>query len=139
MTLTILCKELKNWFCTEKLFGVFEIVDGTLTIPSLKEGQFFRIVGSVFNDGVYQYPATNLVDEEFDGAIWAMAVPNILVDLIDEINTWETENAKVLNSPYQSESFGGYSYSKESGGGTSNGVITWQSHFASSLNKWRKI
>lgn len=138
MTLTILCKELKNWFCIDRHFGTFEIVNGTLTIPSLKEGQFFRIVGSVFNDGVHQYPASDLQDEEFDGAIWEMAVPQEIIDLSEEISNWESENAKVLNSPYQSESFGGYSYSKESGSGT-NGVITWQSHFASSLNRWRKI
>ena len=138
MTLTDFCMEIKNWFETEKRFGEFIISDGTLAISSLQDGQDFRIIGSIFNDGVYQYPATNLHDETFDGAVWEMAVPKDVLDLITQINEWETQNASVLNSPYQSESFGGYSYSKESGG-SSGGAITWQSHFANQLNKWRKI
>jgi hypothetical protein len=49
---------------------------------------------------------------------------------------WELANADSINSPYQSESFGGYSYSKESGG---EGGMNWKTHFANELWKWRKI
>ena len=45
-------------------------------------------------------------------------------------------------SPFNSESFGGYSYSK-SGGSSSSGNVdlsgTWQGAFADRLNNWRKI
>ena len=137
MTLTTLCKELNNWFETKKRFGKFKVEDGTIVVPSLQDGQYFRIAGSVFNDGVYKYPVSDLKDEVFDGAIWEMAVPKEIEDLAEEISSWITSNADVLNSPYQSESFGGYSYSKASG--TDGGTISWQSNFSSQLNKWRKI
>ena len=40
-------------------------------------------------------------------------------------------------SPYTSESFGGYSYTKAT---DANGApIGWQKAFASRLNKWRKL
>ena len=140
MTLTDFCRETKNWFEVNKYFGVFEISGNTLEISSLQDGQFFRIIGSIFNDGIYKYPATNLTDEKFDGAIWPMAVPKEVSDLIDEITAWEDQNADAINSPYQSESFGGYSYSKISSAATnSDGLINWQQHFAKKLNKWRKV
>jgi hypothetical protein len=103
----------------------------------LQEGQYFRIVGSVFNDGVYKYPATELKDEVFNGGIWEMAIPKELIELSTEIENWNNNNTSVLNSPYQSESFGGYSYTKKSG--TNGGDLTWQSQFASQLNQWRKV
>lgn len=142
--LSVLCREIKNWFETEKLFGDFVINDGTLTLEKAQEGQYFRIVGSVFNDGVYQYPALNLSDEVFNGAIWLMAVPKEVIDLSNEIDEWNSLYGGIdsaLMSPYNSESFGGYSYSK-SGGGSSDGTNkagTWQGVFASRLNQWRKI
>lgn len=139
MKLTELCRELKNWFEKEKIFDTFVIEDGTLTLTDAKEGQYFRIVGSVFNDGVYQYPATGLTDETFDGAIWLMAVPKEVIDKVDEMTRWETDNAQAINSPYTSESFGGYSYSKSSGDGSGASSASWQGHFASWLNKYRKI
>lgn len=142
--LSALCREIKNWFETEKLFGDFVIKDGALTLEKAQEGQYFRIVGSVFNDGVYQYPALNLSDEVFNGAIWLMAVPKEVIDLSNEIDEWNNLYGGIdsaLMSPYNSESFGGYSYSK-SGGGSSDGTSkagTWQGVFASRLNQWRKI
>lgn len=144
--LTELCKEINNWFDKKRYFGTFAVEDGVLTGSfSLQEGQYFRIVGSVFNDGVYQYPATELVDETFDGAIWAMAVPSEVIALAKEIKEWADKYLGVDSaamSPFNSESFGGYSYSK-SGGSSSSGNVdlsgTWQGAFADRLNHWRKI
>lgn len=146
--LTELCKELNNWFDVKRLFGKFEIQDGELVgmDDRLQEGQYFRIVGSIFNDGVYQYPATELTDEEFDGAVWAMAVPPSVVDLAEQISDWQGKYGgvgSVAMSPFQSESFGGYSYTKKSGSGSSDSGTdnsgTWQGAFASKLNLWRKV
>lgn len=139
MKLTELCRELKNWFEQEKIFDTFSIEDGKLALDKAKVGQYFRIVGSVFNDGVYQYPATGLTDETFDGAVWLMAVPKEVLDKVNEMTQWETDNAQAINSPYTSESFGGYSYSKSSGDGSGASSASWQGHFASWLNKYRKI
>ena len=147
--LTELCQELRNWFDKERYFGTFTIEGGQLTDCSyLQNGQYYRIIGSVFNDGVYCWPEDDLVDESFEGAIWAMAVPPAVIALSDKIDEWtdKYDGADSANmSPYSSESFGGYSYSKASGGGSSasrnrgNGAPTWQSMFANELNKWRKI
>lgn len=146
--LTELCQELRNWFEKDKHFGTFTISGGQLTnCPYLQDGQYFRIVGSIFNDGVHQWPSDDLIDESFKGAIWAMAVPPAVVALCDDIEAWEAKYGGVdgvLMSPYSSESFGGYSYTKASGSSDSRGSrgstsLTWQSAFASRLNNWRKI
>lgn len=140
--LTELCEELKNWFERDKYIGTFTIESGEIAVPvgSLRDGQFFRIIGSVFNDGVHQYPATDLHDEVFEGAIWAMAVPPAVIELSEEIAAWIEKYDNVVSSPYASESFGGYSYSKASSGqGSAASGPTWQSVYASKLNRYRKI
>lgn len=144
VTITDFCDEVNNWFDVDRQFGKFTVADGKLIgVTGLLENQFFRIIGSIFNDGVYQNTdKLELQDEpEFDGAVWLMAVPPRVLDILADMNTWETDNKAVIDSPYQSESFGGYSYSKggAGSGGDSNGNITWQSHFASALNRYRKI
>lgn len=144
--LTELCKEINNWFEYAKFFGTFTIKNNVITGSySLQENQYFRIVGSVFNDGVYQFGDADLEDETFTGAIWAMAVPKEVIALADDIKEWTDKYQSidsVAMSPFNSESFGGYSYSKSSGGSSSGNVDlsgTWQGAFADRLNHWRKI
>ncbi len=133
-----ICREINNYFDVERIFDNFTISGGSIDLP-LQEGQYFRIIGSIFNDGVYQYgEELDLKDETFDGAIWAMAVPNQVIALSEEINQWILDNSEILSSPYQSESFGGYSYSLKNSSSSDDGALTWQSHFASRLNVWRK-
>lgn len=138
MTIEAFCAEVNNYFDHDRQFGLFTVEDGTLAVKGAQEGQYIRIVGSVFNDGVYQYPVTGLTDETFDGAVWLLAIPGDVVSFVDEVTAWETANADAINSPFQSESFGGYSCSK---GSASNGgdSAAWQNHFSSRLNRWRKI
>lgn len=133
---------IHNYFIKEVYRGTFKIESGDLTVDFLQNGQYFKIVGSVFNDGVHKYLDTEdvLTSEEFEGEIWAMAVPKAILDLAVEIKEWVDEYGSVLNSPYQSESFGGYSYSKASGSGKGgNTQFTWQDKFGSQLNAYRKI
>lgn len=131
---------IRNWFTVEGGIhsGTFSIKGGGITLPFLVDGQYFRIIGSVFNDGLHQYPAADLVDEEFSGAIWALAIPPAVVDLADEIQKWQAKNGEVASSPFSSESFGGYSYSKATDAET-GGAVTWQSAFKRQLSAWRKI
>ncbi len=143
MTVSELCAELNNWFERGVKSGTFEIRGGVLDVDFLLNGQYFRIVGSVFNDGVYTYPEDKLTDETFSGEIWAMAVPPDVISLLDRINDWVDKNGAAINSPYSSESFGGYSYtltgqSDNSGSATSAGT-TWQAKFRTELNKYRKV
>lgn len=137
MDLTNLCAELRNYFETKKRFGTFTISGGSIS-PSdfLQDGQYFRIVGSVFNDGVYRYPAHDLVDETFNGAVWAMAVPPAVIDLATEIEEYNKSDVG-KPSPYISENFGGYGYTKATD--VNGAPIGWQKVFASRLNRWRKL
>lgn len=145
--LTQICQYLRNWFEREKIHGNFVVSGGVLTYADgtalpLLTGQYYRICGSVFNDGVHVFDDADLTDEPvFFGAVWAMAVPPDLVALSEEITGWNTANAAALASPYQSESFGGYSYSLKSGGSAdgASGGLTWQTQFAARLAPWRKI
>lgn len=136
--LTEVCAEIRNYFVKDIHNGTFEIVGGKITpLDFIQENQYFRIVGSVFNDGVYKNTADLvLTDEIFSGSVWAMAVPPSVVALAEEIKKYnESDEAKP--SAYTSESFGGYSYSKAT---DENGApIGWKKVFANRLNKYRRI
>ena len=148
--LSELCHYMNNYFDRDqpKLTGGVNIEDGLLNWSDLgKEpvaGQYYRITGSVLNDGVHKHPADDLVDETFDGMISLMAVPKAVVALNEEIDQWIALYGKpdsAAMSPYQSESFGGYSYSKggarsDSGGST---ATTWQDVFKNRLAQWVRI
>ena len=131
---------IRNWFTVDGgiYSGTFTIKDGGIALPFLANGQYFRILGSVFNDGLHQYPEDDLTDETFNGTIWALAIPKAVIDLADEIQNWQEKNGEASVSPYQSESFGGYSYSKATDAET-GGAVTWQSAFKKQLSAWRKI
>ena len=137
--LTEICAELRNWFVVPNGVHIqtYTISGGSIApLDFLQEGQYFRIIGSVFNDGVHQYPAADLTDEIFHGAVWAMAVPPTLIALSAEIEEYNKSDAGKA-SPYISENFGGYGYTKATG---SNGkVLTWKSVFADALNRYRKL
>lgn len=112
----------------------YTISDGTLSLDGVSDGQYIRIFGSVFNDGVYQYPLSGLTDEVFTGYVIPLAVPKAVVSLADEIGEWTKSNQPTA---YTSESFGGYSYNKATG---ANGTAaTWREVFASDLAPYRKM
>ena len=137
--LTEICAELRNWFVVPNGVHIqtYTISGGSISpLDFLQEGQYFRIIGSVFNDGVHQYPAADLTDEVFHGAVWAMAVPPTLIALSAEIEEYNKSDAGKA-SPYTSESFGGYSYTRAT---DENGApIGWQKAFESRLSRWRKL
>ena len=142
--LSEVCAYLRNYFDNGQphTFGEIEIRNGALFTPcNLKAGQYFRIIGSTFNDGVYQFPTTALNNDEiFNGAVWGMAVPPDLIDLIAEMEAWKTNNAYALNTPYQSESKADYSYSlKSSGNSADGGAMTVINQFSGRLARWRKL
>ena len=145
LDLTDFCDVTRNWFETEKHFGTFIINNGDITDVAdfVQYGQYYRIVGSAFNDGVYQYPATGALSETFTGAIWVMAVPPAVITLVKKIQEWETKYgaSEAANSPFQSESFGGYSYTKANNSTAtgSDTTVSWQKQFKNQLKRWRKI
>ena len=140
--MTELCEYLNNYFWRVKSNVHITISGGTFQDELLKEGQYFRIIGSLFNDGVHVYPATDLQDEEFEGSIWSMAVPKTVIDLASEIKTWrekyENVNSEAM-SPFASESFGNYSYSKQTATPGSSNPNDWKTVFASRLAPYRRL
>lgn len=133
-----ICAYIHNYFEHTSASGTFTIENGVLVDgPGIMPGQYFHIRGSVFNDGVHLI-SDQLTDETFTGTITLMAVPKAVLELSEDISAWVEQNAQVMNSPYQSESFGGYSYTKASGSGGADGA-DWRSVFSTRLNQWRKL
>lgn len=137
------CAECKNYFIQKDVdihASNYTVTNGQIgPVPFLKDGQYYRIVGSALNDGVYKHGTddTDLADEDFYGAVWAMRVPRDFVALVDDITAWESENASALSGPYASESFGGYSYSKATS--ANGGAYTWRDQFKNRLNAYRRL
>jgi hypothetical protein len=123
--LTELCQELHNWFDRERYTGTFTIEGGNITADFLQTGQYFRIIGSIFNDGVFKYGDADLTDETFEGAVWALAIPAPVIKLATEIAAWRVkyEGAdSAAMSPFNSESFGGYTLTTSKSATSSNRV-----------------
>ena len=128
---------LHNWFPARngKHAGAFVIASGVLSPDiGLVSGQYYRIRGSVFNDGLHRVDGGEVLnDEEFTGEVWALAIPKAVQELAEEIAAWRESNPETDKT---SESFGGYSYSR--GQSASGGVGGWQAAFAGRLNAWRR-
>lgn len=155
MDITEVCMECRNFFApANKKEDRFFIHAGTFTISGhnitpldfIQQGQYFRIVGSAMNDGVYCNDSESLAiltDETFTGTIWEMSVPRAFLKLCEDIDAWRTKNESADSanmSPYMAESFAGYSYQKGAGASANGGAaISWQGQFAKRLNAWRRI
>ena len=153
--LTEICGYLKNWFDIDEYHRKYPRLEGSFTISNntlpelddlLVKGQCFYIYGSFLNDGVYIYnDDLKLRDERFKGFIQSMKIPSELLNICAEIEAWQEKYGGVNSqamSPYNSESFGGYSYSKSAGNSSNTGNVSASdpiSMFASRLNKWRKL
>lgn len=147
-TIFRVCLYLRNWFDRNQTHyrGEITISNGALSETyGLKAGQYFRIVNSSNNEGVYIYPVTTLTDETFTGIIVGMSIPLPVLEIMKKIETWESKYANVSSasmSPFSSESIPGvYSYSKSTGASdtTKDKSGTWQGVFGAELAPWRKI
>ena len=131
---------LKNWFVVPNGIheGIYTVKNSTLELPFLQNGQYYRICGSVFNDGLHIYGniEDKLQDETFTGTVWALAVPKSVIELSAEIKAWQDKNGEAAQGLYSSESFGGYSYTKATDG--TGRSLTWETAFRNKLNPWRK-
>lgn len=138
-TLDDLCAELRNYFVKKVYSGTFTVGGGTLALADIAEGQYIRIVGSIFNDGVHKYPLTGLTDEVFTGEIWAMAVPPSVIALAEDIEFYndEVEKRGLLDKGYASESFGGYSYTLKDGAPLH--LLQREREIKRKKARWRKI
>lgn len=130
---------LHNWFpvTSAARAGTFIIVSGSLPLTNVLDGQYYKIEGSVFNDGLHKYgdAEDKLTDETFTGHIIPLAIPKTVIKLADEIKVWCESNPV---SDKISESFDGYSYTRGTdGNGSASGG--WQAAFRKELNAWKKV
>lgn len=135
-----LLMHLRNFFpgMKWKFFGE-EITEKRLSLPGLENGDYYLIEGSRRNDGIHVYGNQDLRNEVFFGTVTEICVPDAVLKLLDEINQWQEKNAVALASPYYSESFGGYSYSKATANNGKMESINWKTAFGPRLRAWRKI
>lgn len=137
---------LHNWFGRASISATgCTIADGALPASiasSMVGGAWYRIEGSLLNDGLHKHPADDLQDETFDGTITMLAIPKALLLVVEDIGAWQTANGETVDGPYASESFGGYSYTLRSDGSSGaggGGLSGWRLAFRDRLNPWRKI
>lgn len=137
---------IHNWFVRDTLsVGECVIEDGVLpsSVP-IPNGVWYRIQGSYLNDGMHLKgdPDEGLTDETFAGTITTHVIPKPLLAVVQEISDWQESNGATANGPYQSESFGGYSYTLKGSSTASGGSAPstgWRAVFAGRLNQWRKL
>lgn len=123
---------LNNWFPAGggKHAGTFAARHGALCAPFLLPGQYYRIRGSVLNDGLHRQGDNDLHRETFTGEVWALAIPREVIALSQQIEAWCAQHPE---SDLVSERFGDYSYTRA---GASGG---WQSAFAARLAPYRRV
>lgn len=138
--------ELNNWFRVRDDVngiypGTYTIKNGGIALSFLQDGQYFRIMGSVFNDGLHRYgpDMEALTDETFDGTIWALAIPKTVVAAAAEAEAWLAKNGAVVGGVYSSESFGGYTYTKDTTAADSVSKTGIPAHILAKVNGYRKL
>jgi len=130
----------------------------------LQPGRWYRILDSDFHDGVYQVPEEEPEEEPEEGpeeepeeeaeveaeepeeeqseafycTLWALGVPSGLLSIAAEMEAWQAKYGDVISSPYQSESFGGYSYSKAGVSSSNSGTATVWTQFADALAPYKR-
>lgn len=132
------CALIHNWFDSGDSFsGEFDIRNGDIVdLPEgLRAGAYVRIEGSSMNDGAYCVGGGGLADESFKGRLTVMKLPADFRNLVSEIADWKKANAKALTGVFQSESFGGYSYTLDASGSRT----TVAGAFGTRLGRYRKI
>lgn len=143
LTLSAVMGECKNYFVRMTRTGDFAISGGVLTGAEsyLLPGQYYRIMGSVFSDGVHKCGVADdtLTDETFSGRVDALAPPRDFLQLAAEIADWQDKYGAASASPFVSESFGGYAYTKAPGVTADGGAGGWRAHFGARLARYRKL
>lgn len=145
----VLC-HIHNWFVRDTITAKgCVIANGELPASiaqDLLPQQWYRIEGSYLNDGLHQHPAEDLEDETFDATVSLLAIPRPLLNVVEQICQWvaDTEDGDRASrkAKFQSESFGGYTYSIKAdsrANSGSEGLTGWQAAFRTDLNPWRKI
>lgn len=111
----------------------FAISGGAINIENeLPLDSYFMIEGSLFNDGVHKNDSSHvLIDEEFSGSVYLLAPPKEFIKLAHIVHDFQLTHQP---TGYTSESFDGYSYSKEAAD-----ADNWQNVFKAEIKRWRRL
>ena len=116
MELYDLMNKCNNYFINDYENGDFVIQNKIIELNgTYKVNQYIRIINSLFNDGIYKIvkidgkkiELDNGVNEEFNGYVCGLKVPNDFIKLLDKINEYEKRIKKGISS----ESIPNYSIS----------------------------
>lgn len=143
--LTEICQYLHNYFDYERHNGDITVNGGVITCNgdaiALEEGQYFALFRGRIPLGVFN--AEDGLDKTFNGSVWLMDVPKAILDADTWAKSWMEKNGSAnsdANSAFQSESFGGYSYSKGNNTtGKAGASIFDTAQFAQMLAPYRKL
>lgn len=137
-TLTEVMRACNNWFEIASYYCSFEIAEGHIVFPFeiASNYNYYEIQGSALNDGVHSINEA-LASEEFIGTVRLMRIPKEFLFLVNEIETYQEKYNESCTNPFQSESFGGYSYTKATN--ANGGTFTWKDAFKDQLRMWRKL
>ena len=142
--ITHMCCLLKNYFTDSKhiFHGTYTIRDKTISAEFVQNNQYFRISGSVFNDGVYCNTPEDLErlrDETFTGAIWVMSVPAGFIELCDDAERFKSKITEIsaIFEGYTSESWGGYTYTLPTSAPAF--IQDWQYRIKQGMNAYRRL
>lgn len=145
--LTEICASIRNYFVyrEDKHPGKYKIEGGTLSPAVEFKTDYYAIFGSRKNNGVHKTTDILKDEGEFTGAVWIMSLPEDFLAIVAEIEAWQAKYGGVdseAQSPFYSESFGGYSYTKGAGStsqGASAAATGWQSVYGDRLKIYRRI
>ena len=134
---------INNYFAISKEENTFNINNNAITVRgNYLQGQYIKLEGSVLNDGIYKVETladntitiTGAINEEFKGTIYGLAIPKEIIGLSKK---FEEQKEKIVNSIYDSESFGEYSYTLAK---TEKGTLyTAIDTVKNDLRKYRKL
>ena len=168
--LTEICQYLHNYFDYERFIGEITIVarqdglypsdslnPGEMVYPkdyfpakvfcngveiAISDGQYFALFRQRIPLGVFQLIELT-ENKTFAGSVWLMDVPKAIKSADEWAETWKANNMAAgseANSVFQSESFGGYSYSKGNNSkGKVGASIFDNAQFAAMLAPYRKL
>jgi hypothetical protein len=139
---------IHNYFNYDLYSGEIQIIDHQLDNSKIElfDGQYYMIKGSMYNDGIWKYEEsvnleedTDLLkDEIFQGDIIYLRIPKDVLKTVEEIITWEMNNQDAIIGKFQSESFGGYSYTLKNSSSNKN-ALSWKDFFGKKLDIYRKL
>lgn len=141
---------LRNAFERDSESGTYEIQNGTIALQGeYGVGEWIAIVGSRLNGGVYviksevanvyvlgngTYDETPTKSEIFDGTIYRLAIPRMLLNVCEDIRNYKPPTAGGMEVTSESV-LGMHSVTYASKDGR---PLTWVDKFGKDLEQWRE-